>query len=136
MRTEWVVLADAGRARIFARVAGAGWQPIRDLTRSFNGHSSDGREVRLPYGLRKLDAVVSGGAQVQDEFAERLARELMTARKRGDFDALVLIAPSDVLGKLTEMLDAATRRKVTATATDNLVSLPIKEARRQIARRF
>lgn len=136
MRTEWVVLAGERRARVFARVGGAGWQPIRDLTRSSNGHASDGREVRLPQGLRQLDAVVSGVDQVQDEFAERLARELMAARKRGDFDALVLIAPSDVLARLTDSLDVATRRKVREAATGNLISLPLREARRQISRRF
>lgn len=136
MRTEWVVLADESRARIFGRVGGAGWQPIRDLTRAFNGQSTNGREVRLPQGLRKLDAVMRRNEPTRDDFAERLARELTTARKRGDFDALVLVAPTDFLEQLTDLLDAATRRKVTATATDDLVSLPIREARRQIARRF
>lgn len=134
MRTEWVVLADANRARIFARVGGGGWQDIRDLTRGDTG-KDDGREMRLPAAMQKLSRVITP-ARLQDTFLARLGRELCTARKRGDFDALVLVAPTDVLEPLQAMLDAATRRKLTATATEDMVGLPIREARRQLSRRF
>ena len=136
MRTEWVVLADANRARIFARAGGAGWQSIRDLVRGQTGANTNGREVRLPEGLRKLDAVVRSDNSPMDGFLDRLARELVLARKRGDFDALILISPAGLLEELKTLLDSATRRKLVATATDDLVSLPLREARRQITRRF
>lgn len=136
MRTEWVVLADAARARIFARVGGAGWQAIRDLTRGNNGIAANGREVRLPEGLRRLDTVVRNDANTSNAFVDRLARELVSARKRGDFDSLILIAQPDFLEHLKDALDMATRRKLVATATEDLVSLPLHEARRQISRRY
>lgn len=135
MRTEWVVLANATRARIFARVGNASWQDIRDVTR---GRDADtrGREVRLPAAMQKLKDVLGGGNDRDSSFLVSLARDLRSARKSGDFDALVLVAPSDVLAQLQSDLDSATRRKLTATAVDDLVGLPVSEARREIARRF
>ncbi|MBW3566658.1 MAG: host attachment protein [Proteobacteria bacterium] len=136
MRTEWVVLADANRARVFARVGNAGWQDIRDLTRTTHNEIIDGREVRLPAGMQKLKDVLGGGTDASKDFLGRLARDLRAARKSGEFDALVLVAPSDVLVQLQGGLDSATRRKLVATAVDDLVGLPVRDARREIARRF
>ena len=135
MKTEWVVLADAARARIFARLGNGGWQDIRDLTRG-GGDTTNGREVRLPAAMRKLKDLVAGNGGGRDDFIARLGSDLRAARKRGDFDALVLVAPPDVLEKLESSLDPATRRKLVGKATDNLVGLPLKDARREIARRF
>lgn len=135
MRTQWVVLADANRARIFARVGGGGWQDIQDLKRGAAPGDGNGREVRLPPGMRKLNNVEAlPGAP--DGFVDRLARELKAARKRGDFDALTLVAPPDVLDALTAQLDPATRRTLTGTISEDLVGLPLKEARRALARRL
>lgn len=133
MRTEWVILADANRARIFARVGGAGWQDIRDLTRNGNGNGGNGRELRLPEGMRKLASVP---VAANDDFLDRVGRELKAARKRGEFDALALVAPPLVLEVLVANLDPATRKVVTATAAENLVGLPVREARRELGRRF
>ncbi|HEX7046817.1 MAG TPA: host attachment protein [Gammaproteobacteria bacterium] len=140
MRTEWAVLADAERARIFARVGGAGWQDINTLSRGTdhrngNGNGS-GREVRLPAGMEKLGLAVSMPSHNPDDFIDRLAHELRAARKRGDFDALILVATEDVLEELHTALDPATRRTLIAKATENLVGLPLREARRQLTRRF
>lgn len=135
MRTEWVVLANATRARIFARVGNTSWQDIRDVTR---GGESDarGREVRLPAAMQKLKEAIGGGSNRDDDFLGSLARDLRSARKNGDFDALVLVAPVEVLETLRGGLDSATRRKLTTTAVGDLVGLPVREARREIARRF
>lgn len=136
MRTEWAVLADAQRARIFARVGGAGWQDIRSFSQGAE-RIDDGREVRLPAGMERLGAAVanlpSGDA---GDFLERLAWELRAARKRGDFDALILVAEDEVLAALQAALDSATRRKLTAKAAENLAGLSLREARRQLTRRF
>lgn len=135
MRTEWVVLADATRARIFARVGNTSWQDIRDVTRG-NGGDARGREMRLPAGMQKLKDAISGGSNRNDDFLGSLARDLRSARKNGDFDALVLVAPVEVLEQLRGGLDSATRRKLTTTAVGDLVGLPVREARREITRRF
>ncbi len=136
MRTEWAVLADLQRARIFARVGGAAWQDIRSFSRSNENRGTNGREVRLPAGMEKLGLAASMPAHDPDDFLDRLARELRSARKRGDFDALILVADGETLEYLHAALDPATRRTLTAKAAENLVGLPLKEARRQLTRRF
>ncbi|HEX6958179.1 MAG TPA: host attachment protein [Ferrovibrio sp.] len=134
MRTEWAVLADTQRARIFARIGGAGWQSIRDLTRTGGSDERNGRELRLPSAMQKLQD--TAGRVPDDDFLDRLARELRIARKRGDFDGLILVASPDVLELLQAALDSATKRKLTVAVAENLVSLPVREARRQLSRRF
>lgn len=134
MRTEWVVLADSQRARIFARAGGGGWQDVRNVSRVGERRDSEGRELRLPAAMQKLHdalSVTPGG-----DFLDRLARELRVARKRGDFDTLILVAPADILEPLKAALDSATRRAVAVTAAENLVNLPVQEARRALAQRF
>lgn len=133
MRTEWAVLADAQRARIFVRAGGTGWQDVRSLAGSAQQGDRNGRELRLPAAMRKLAAVIGG---THERFIDRLAGELRSARKRGDFDALILVAPADVLEPLRAALDAATRRTLAATAEENLLGLPVREARRELAKRF
>jgi len=136
MKTEWVVLADANRARVFARIGKTSWQDIRDVTRTAPGVAGDGREMRLPHAMQQLKDMLGGGQDNGRDFLGRLARDLRSARKSGEFDALILVAPSDVLEQLQNALDSATRRKLVATAVDNLVGLPVRDARREIARRF
>lgn len=133
MRSEWVVVADENRARIFARVGGAGWQDIRDLSRSGGGGDDNGREVRLPDGMQKLAPRRPGNGE---GFLDRVVRELKAARKRGEFDALMLVAPADVLDAMVSRLDPATRKALTGTASENLVGLPVREARRALSRKF
>lgn len=134
MRTEWVVLADAQRARIFARVGGGGWQDVRSVSRTGERRDPEGRELRLPVAMQKLHDTLT--ATPGGEFLDRLARELRVARKRGDFDALILVAPAETLEPLQAALDSATRRAVATTAAENLVNLPVQEARRALAQRF
>ncbi len=134
MRTEWAVLADAARARIFARAGGASWQDLHSLSRSVN-RDKNGREVRLPAAMQKLNDSLTAPRN-DDDFIERLAHELRVARKRGDYEALVLVAPQDVIDAITNALDSATRRAVAATLAENLVGLPVRDARRELRRRF
>lgn len=133
MRTEWAVLADAQRARIFARVGNGSWQDVRSLTA--NAAAGDGREQRLPEAMQKLSDG-AGNGRGNGGFDELLAQELCQARKRGDFDALILVAPEPVLAAVQAALDRATRRTLRETAADNLAALPLRDARREIARRF
>lgn len=134
MRTEWAVLAGEGRARIFARVGGGGWQDIRDVTRS-SGNAISGRETRLPRALEKMRDMISASTGKED-FLARLGRDLRVARKRGDFDRLFIVAPPAVLSRLDDALDNATRRKIAAKSNGDLVGLPVRDARREIARLF
>lgn len=130
MRTRWLVAADEYRARIFARVDGlAQWQDIVNLTRAHPKRQQPGREVRLPE-LQRQNSIE------HDDFALRLASDLGAARKRGDFDELILVAQEPFLTRLKDALDAATRRKLKHTEALELTGMPLPDARREISRRW
>lgn len=137
MPTQWAVVADEGRARIFARVGSHGsWQDIDDINHKRRSPASDGREVRLPPMSPRLRAMTFLGRSDARDFTEYLAEYLGTARKRGDFEQLMLIAPAGMLEALRNALDPATRRKLADAHEGDMVGLPLKTARRQLARLF
>ena len=136
MRTEWVVLADTMRARIFARTTGAaGWQDVRSLPKSAE-RNDDGRELRLPAAMARLTGNPGGSSSSHDDFIDQLAHELRLARKRGDYETVTLVAPAPVLAALNVALDSATRRTVAASISENLMGLPLRDARSELKRRF
>lgn len=137
MPTQWAVVADEGRARIFARVSSHGsWQDIDDISHKRRSPANDGREVRLPPMSPRLRAKTFLGRSDARNFTQYLAGFLDTARKRGDFDQLILIAPVGMLDALRNTLDSATRRKLVDAHEGEMVGMPLKMARRQLARLF
>lgn len=138
MPTQWAVVADDSRARIFARVSANGsWQDIYNLTRRHLEPTSDGREQRLPPMSRQFlaanDFPRAGGSR---GFLSLLAERLSSARKRGDYDQLLLVAPPALLKELRHRLDAATLRKLVNVHEADLVGLPVKTTQRELARMF
>lgn len=137
MPTQWAVVADDSRARIFARVAANGsWQDIDNLTRRHLEPASDGREQRLPPMSRQLLASSDIHRGEGRGFISLLADKLSAARKRGDFDQLMLVAPPEMLGELRRRLDSATLRKLMGVEEADMVGLPVKATQRELARRF
>lgn len=130
MNTRWAIVADQDRARIFARVAGVGsWQDIRDIDADdFGRVPSDGRETRSPKD--PTDRPRNGS------FAERLAREANSARKRGDFEELVIVAPGPLLETIRDNLDAATRRKLLASHEERWPLKSLASVRKSLGRRW
>ena len=135
MPTQWAVVADDSRARIFARVATHGsWQDIDNLARRHLEPASDGREQRLPPMSRQLLAssdIQRGGER---SFASLVAERLVAARKRGDFDQLMLVAPPSMLAELRRHLDSATLRKLVTDIEADMAGLPVKTTQRELAR--
>jgi protein required for attachment to host cells len=137
MPTQWAVVADEGRARVFARVGShGGWQDIDDISHKRRSPVNDGREVRLPLMSPRLRAKTFLGRSDARNFTQFLAEFLGTARKRGDFDQLRLIAPAGMLEALRNALDPATRRKLVDAYEGDMVGMPLKTTRRQLARLF
>jgi protein required for attachment to host cells len=58
------------------------------------------------------------------DFLRGIGGELNAARRRGEFDHLVLVAPAKALGHLLEALDDATEASVTARLRKDLTRVP------------
>lgn len=137
MPMQWAVVADRNRARIFARVSVRGnWQDIDDITRRTIEPNDDGREQRLPPLTPQLLVDSSIRREAGRNFIEMLAERLTLARKRGDFDQLILVAPGELLQELKSLLDAGTRRRLVDAAEADMAGLPLKTTRRELARLF
>jgi len=122
MRTTWILVGDASRARIF-EIPGPG-RPMREVRDFLN---PEGREKN-----RDIDSDAQGrfhgkgsGSQAhsapqhqspaehdEEMFAVELTDWLHNARAQGLFAALHLIAPPRLLGMLRRHLDAPTRKLV------------------------
>jgi len=63
----------------------------------------------------------------QNTFHHRLAAYLDQARKRGDFDQLVVVAPPKALGNLRNELTDATRAKVVGELNKDITHVPIRD---------
>lgn len=130
MQTRWAIVANPDRARIFARVTGTGsWQDIRDINADENvSASGNGRETRGPKD--PTDRPFNGN------FAERLAKEANGARKRGDFEELIIVAPEPMLAVLKENLDAVTRRKLLHSEQESWPLNSLAKVRKSLGRRW
>ena len=60
----------------------------------------------------------------KQNFTREVAALLSEAGQRGEFDALVLVAPAHVLSDLRQALDEPTQRKITAQLQKDLTKVP------------
>ncbi len=122
MRTTWILVGDASRARIF-EIPGPG-RPIREVRDFFN---PEGRQKN-----RDIDAAPQGrfygkgergqghsapqhrspAEHDEEMFAVELTDWLHNARAQGLFATLHLVAPPKLLGMLRRHLDSPTRKLV------------------------
>lgn len=130
MKTRWIVVWQGKRGKILARVINKGpLQEFRSFTReNYHADPEPGREVRSP-----IDPSAPGQTA---SFIVNLAGELNAARKRGDFDELVLLADETMLEALYSNLTTTTRKKVIARENIANVLQGEEDIKRQIARRW
>lgn len=121
MTKEWIVVADAARARIFDRAArDSALQQIHVLTHpESEAHPGDLRtggkgEIIESSGAatRQSDPHVTTMEKQAEDFAREVAESLRKSRAAGKYDALVLVAEPRFLGRLRANLDSATTRVV------------------------
>ena len=128
--TTWVVLADAGRARIVESPGpGKGLSEIaafdspsrhdaaRDLGSGRPGRTGD----RMGPGRHALEPRHNPKDIATQEFERALVVHLVESAKRKAFDRLVVVAPPKVLGDLREMLDG--KIAIETTLAKDLVSV-------------
>ncbi|MDX1625724.1 MAG: host attachment protein [Wenzhouxiangellaceae bacterium] len=139
--TTFVLVANASEARLFARKEKYGelsevkdfLHPESRLSGKELEHDRQGSRRESPVGQGSKAARTEGHAtssqskdtepktREAEDFARDLADMLGTARGRGDFEHLVLVADPSFLGKLRDALDAETRSAVVAGIDKNIV---------------
>lgn len=138
MHKTWVLVADAGAARIFAAPTptGAlqeingfanpeGRLPARELTSDLPGRAYDSAGT----GRHAMENQVGPRKQAAIEFARLLAAHLAQARARGELQRLIVCAPPEFLGLLRQALDDGTRRLVADEHALDLVKMTPEEIR-------
>jgi protein required for attachment to host cells len=142
---SWIVVLDAARARIFRSelplraggpLACMDTAPLLELeaaearTRSA-ALASDrpGRAFRAAGGHRRSAMAWPSEPQAVEKlrFLRRIAARLSQARRRGEYDRLVVVAPPRALGQLRRLLPAAVRDALLAEVERDLAGLPAAE---------
>lgn len=141
MGKTWVVVAESSRARIYcADTPRAPLTEVEDyanpegrlhdqeLTSDLPGRAFDsGGEGRHAMEQRTLP-----GEREQLAFARTLGQRLEAARRDGELERLVLIAPPEFLGHLRKSLNGSMRELVILELGKNLVTRKPDEVRAQI----
>ncbi|MEX1200344.1 MAG: host attachment protein [Methylophaga sp.] len=128
MKQKWIVVAESSRARIFA--VDSKNQPLieiddlvnpasrvqnHDLVADRPGRHSRGSSQHAlePHSdPQKLQA---------QRFAQSLSDRLEAGRVGGDFNDLVIVAPSGFMGLLRQQIGHTTQKHISHTLTKNLI---------------
>jgi protein required for attachment to host cells len=142
----WYVVADGGRARIVKKRARQGDRPeafdtLQECV-SVDLHRAT-HDLGTERPGRTRESATSGRHAVQprqdlhraekQNFAHEVAALLSEASQRGEFDALVLVAPAHVLSDLRQAFDAPTQRKITAELQKDLTKVPNADLAKHLA---
>lgn len=134
----WIVIADAGRARIFLHEDRArGLQPVADgalenpdahtPTREL-GTDRPGRSVESVGGARHAqEPRVDWHRQAEAAFTKRVAEHVEAAAGADRFDRLIIAAPPTMLGDLRQVFGPQTRERLTGELNKDLTKTPIAE---------
>ncbi|MCB8889315.1 host attachment protein [Vreelandella malpeensis] len=138
----YIVVADAGRARIFTHAAGTLTETQSLVHAEGRMHEGDlvtdspGGDVHTSSaGATRSSA--EGGKALQHEnelFAKAVTQRLYDARVNHQMDALVLVAPPTFLGLLRDKLDGPTQKLVTHTLAKDLSKATADEIEQAISR--
>ena len=134
---EWIVVADAGGARILERAGVGGMHEVAVL-RAPEGEGSTARRAqhadRLPRTHDRTGHArhaIEPHRAPEDVHAERLAsdiaRRLAKGLRDGAFTQLVLVAPPRFAGRMDAKLDPAVAERVMARYRKDLRRLSVAE---------
>lgn len=142
MKATWVVLADAGGARLFdashgveamteieALVHPEGRLPARALTSDLPGRTFDS----AGQGRHAMESEVGPREQAAREFANLIATRLDGARRRGEVQRIVIAAAPAFLGLLRKAMTEETQQIVSQSFDRDWVKLPLDELRRRLS---
>jgi protein required for attachment to host cells len=133
-KVTWIVVADHQHARILCNDGpGTGLKPVEGL--SFDTHLHFSRDLvsdrpgrageSAGGGLRHaVEPRTDAHRKEARKFVAHVAEAVSDAAGRGDFDQLVLIAPSRALGEFREMLPAPVMAKLIGELPLDLTKTP------------
>ncbi|MCB1685278.1 MAG: host attachment protein [Pseudomonadales bacterium] len=137
MKSTWIVVADSTRARIFQQEgASAPLQECEgmvhpesalhadDLVSDRQGRTFDSSGQGARHAMEPKSSVKETHAKA---FARELGARLESARKRGEIDDLVLIAPPHFLGLLSAALSDVTAKLISSRLHKDLVRHSVEE---------
>jgi protein required for attachment to host cells len=141
MGNNWIVVADAARARLFFKTE-QDEHPV--LLREFNNISGRARERmfgQYPVGAQSAiggeyrralllgmpNPMADPDALMAQRFASDLCDLLEQSASRGAFDRLILVAPGQFLTILREEIGPSARRLLAASLAKNLMDVPAQK---------
>ena len=141
MATNWVVVAENSRARLFEMDSprGAlreletlahpqGRQRIGEIDSDRPGRAFDSRGEGRHAMVRSVDPKEQGAM----DFARRIADRLEQGRTGGAFDGLILVAPPAFLGLLRKSLGEPLRKTIVREINKDLAHLGDEEIARHV----
>jgi protein required for attachment to host cells len=139
--TTWILIADGGRARLFANHGpGKGIEVIDETLKADHRPTHEIVDDRLGRTFESkgesrhaIAAHHDPHRELKQKFAERLSELLDHKRKQNAFDRLVLVAPPTVLGDLREALTAPVRGVIRAELDKDLTKTPYAELPEHLA---
>lgn len=132
MRTIWIVVADAGRARILSKIEGTdGLTAVQQLDNPLGrAHDVDivtdqpGRFDKHGSHMRSAaNPPTDPHEQKAREFAHQLNNLLNAAAVRCTYDLLAVVAPAHFLGLLRTGMKPATKRRLVLYRANDLTRL-------------
>lgn len=142
MKPEWILIANATRARLLQREQGCPLVVIHSFEHP-QGRSKTSDLADDRAGQGKTDHSFGGASypprvDAKDKehlrFAREVAEYLEHQAQQGNFHALMVFASSPFLGEIKAQLGTATMRLLTATHDLDLTSVGLVELDQRIAR--
>lgn len=126
MARRWVLVADASTARVmgYNESIKEAWQLQAFTNEDARLHEGDLTTDRAGRQKNQVLEGPSAKAHSVETFAKDLATMLASARVRGDYEEVALVAPAQFLGILKAKLDAATTKVVSHTCAKDVVHEP------------
>lgn len=132
----WVLVADGSRARLLAGDgAGKGLEPALD--QEFIGTNLASRDIASDRPGRSFDSGGEGRHAMEpptdpkrhakQAFVRDVAGILEAARKRNEFERLIVVAPPQALGDLRSEFGVELQRMVIAEINKDLTQVPIRD---------
>jgi len=141
MKADWILIADASRARLLQQDEGilcaflrSFEHPASRLHSSELGDGERGRQATdRSFGAAAFEPRLDAHRKEHLHFAGELAGFLEAAALKGEFQSVRVFAPSPFLGELKAQLGDATRRLLASTHDLDLSAVGPAEIGRRIA---
>lgn len=134
-KLTWVLVADGARGRIFAARQGA--RKLTQVGPDYNSENRRTREIgsdqpgrvfdRAGTGHHAMEPRIDWHRQEKQQFVAALAALVNGASLKGEFEALVVVAPPETLGDLRKALNKHALGRLNAEIEKDLTKLTVHE---------